>query len=495
MTAQQLKNSILQMAVQGKLVPQDPNDEPASVLLERIRAEKEQLIKEKKIKKEKNPSVIFRGADNLPYEKVGKNKPICIADEVPFDIPDSWEWARLGSVIELQSGQDMTPDKYNDNGNGIPYITGASNIIDGTVIINRWTTCGKAFAHRGDILLTCKGTVGTMAILQEEIVHIARQIMAIRPIENLYVPYIQLVLETMVENLKAAAKSMIPGISRNDVLTSLFPVPPLNEQHRIIAKLKEVDPYVCQYDKSESILRHMDNIFPEALKKSILQWAVQGKLVPQDPNDEPAEALLERIRAEKLKLIKEGKIKQDKHESVIFRRDNSHYEKLDGTERCIDDALPFEIPESWCWSKIGNIFTLQAGKNIPAAEIHENPFPGSYPCYGGNGIRGYVSKSNRSGDYPIIGRQGALCGNINRGTGEFYATEHAVCVETYADVNVVWACLFLTALNLNQYATATAQPGLAVTNINEVFMPLPPLNEQHRIVQQIEVLLPLVNSL
>ena len=155
---------------------------------------------------------------------------------------------------------------------------------------------------------------------------------------------------------------------------------------------------------------------------------------------------------------------------------------MDGTERCIDDALPFEIPESWCWSKIGNIFTLQAGKNIPAAEIHENPFPGSYPCYGGNGIRGYVSKSNRSGDYPIIGRQGALCGNINRGTGEFYATEHAVCVETYADVNVVWACLFLTALNLNQYATATAQPGLAVTNINEVFMPLPPLNEQHRIV-------------
>ena len=439
--------------------------------------------------------MIWFSTDNLPYEKVGKNKPICIADEVPFDIPDSWEWARLGSVIELQSGQDMTPDKYNDNGNGIPYITGASNIIDGTVIINRWTTCGKAFAHRGDILLTCKGTVGTMAILQEEIVHIARQIMAIRPIENLYVPYIQLVLETMVENLKAAAKSMIPGISRNDVLTSLFPVPPLNEQHRIIAKLKEVDPYVCQYDKSESILRHMDNIFPEALKKSILQWAVQGKLVPQDPNDEPAEALLERIRAEKLKLIKEGKIKQDKHESVIFRRDNSHYEKLDGTERCIDDALPFEIPESWCWSKIGNIFTLQAGKNIPAAEIHENPFPGSYPCYGGNGIRGYVSKSNRSGDYPIIGRQGALCGNINRGTGEFYATEHAVCVETYADVNVVWACLFLTALNLNQYATATAQPGLAVTNINEVFMPLPPLNEQHRIVQQIEVLLPLVNSL
>lgn len=168
---------------------------------------------------------------------------------------------------------------------------------------------------------------------------------------------------------------------------------------------------------------------------------------------------------------------------------------MDGIERCIDDELPFEIPENWCWCKIGTIFTLQAGKNIQAAEIHENPFADSYPCYGGNGIRGYVASSNRTGDYPIIGRQGALCGNINRATGEFYATEHAVCVETYSQISVAWACLFLTALNLNQYATATAQPGLAVANINEVYIPLPPLAEQHRIVQRIEKLLPLVKGL
>ena len=154
MTAQQLKNSILQMAVQGKLVPQDPNDEPASVLLERIRAEKERLIKEKKIKREKNPSVIFKGADNTPYEKIG-DEVRSLADEVPFDIPDSWEWVRLGTVIELQSGQDMTPDKYNDCGKGIPYITGASNIENGNVLINRWTEYGRAFAYCGDILLTC----------------------------------------------------------------------------------------------------------------------------------------------------------------------------------------------------------------------------------------------------------------------------------------------------------------------------------------------------
>lgn len=180
MTAQQLKNSILQMAVQGKLVQQDPSDEPASVLLERIRKEKEKLIKEGKIKREKNPSVIFRGADNTPYEKVGNSEPVSIADEVPFDIPDSWEWVRFSSVIELQSGQDMTPDKYNSDEKGIPYITGASNIDNGKVIINRWTENPRAFAYKGDLLLTCKGTVGTMAILEEPEVHIARQIMAIR---------------------------------------------------------------------------------------------------------------------------------------------------------------------------------------------------------------------------------------------------------------------------------------------------------------------------
>ena len=285
------------------------------------------------------------------------------------------------------------------------------------------------------------------------------------------------------------------NLSREQMMNLPVPIPPREEMGRIIAMLKRVLPRVADYAVVDTALQNLNGSFPEALKKSILQEAVQGKLVPQDPSDESAEDLLERIRAEKQRLIKEGKIKKDKHESVIFRRDNSHYEKLGGVERCIDDELPFEIPENWCWCKIGTIFTLQAGKNIQAAEIHENPFADSYPCYGGNGIRGYVASSNRTGDYPIIGRQGALCGNINRATGEFYATEHAVCVETYSQISVAWACLFLTALNLNQYATATAQPGLAVANINEVYIPLPPLAEQHRIVQRIEELLPLVKGL
>lgn len=261
----------------------------------------------------------------MPYEKIGKNEPVCIADEVPFEIPESWEWVRFSSIIELQSGQDMAPDKYNANGDGIPYITGASNIENGSVIINRWTEYGKAFAYKGDLLLTCKGTVGTMAILDEPQVHIARQIMAIRTTGEIGILYIQVVLETLVASLKAAAKSMIPGIAREDVLKSLLPLPPYAEQKRIVSKLSEIAQFVAMYSLRENALNRLYSSFPDQLRKSILQMAVQGKLIPQDPTDEPASVLLERIRAEKQRLVKEGKIKKDKHESVIFRRDNSDY--------------------------------------------------------------------------------------------------------------------------------------------------------------------------
>ena len=511
MTAQQLKNSILQMAVQGKLVPQDPNDEPASVLLERIRAEKERLIKEKKIKREKNPSVIFKGADNTPYEKIG-DEVRSLVDEVPFDIPDSWEWVRLIDVCEyIQRGKSpkYSPIKK------YPVVAQKCNQWSGFSIEKAQFIEPDSLASYGPERLlqdndlmwnsTGLGTLGRMAIYKTaanpyELAVADSHVTVIRPLkqfvlpEYLYYYFANPSVQSVIED-QADGTTKQKELATATIKAYLTPIPPLDEQRRILTKLAEVLPVVKSYGAVYDETAAMQDAFPERLKKSFLQEAVQGKLVQQDPSDEPAEALLERIRAEKQRLIKEGKIKKDKHESIIFRRDNSHYEKLDGVERCIDDELPFEIPENWCWCKIGTIFTLQAGKNIQAVEIHENPFADSYPCYGGNGIRGYVASSNRTGDYPIIGRQGALCGNINRATGEFYATEHAVCVETYSQISVAWACLFLTALNLNQYATATAQPGLAVANINEVYIPLPPLAEQHRIVQRIEKLLPLVKGL
>ena len=214
------------------------------------------------------------------------------------------------------------------------------------------------------------------------------------------------------------------------------------------------------------------------LKNSILQRAIEGKLVPQRQEEGTAKELLAKIRAEKARLIKEKKIKKSKPLPAIT-----------------DDEKPFDIPESWEWVRIGELFSLQAGKNIKTRYIyHEQTESHVYPCYGGNGVRGFVEFFNSEGDFPLIGRQGALCGNINRATGKFYATEHAVLTRTFSNTDVTWACYFLKALNLNQYATATAQPGLAVSKINQVLIPLPPLAEQHRIVTKIEKLLPDIDA-
>ena len=448
----------------------------------------------------------------MPYEKVGKNEPVCIADDVPFEIPDSWEWVRLKNLVKKEIKRGKSP-KYTVSST-IQVFAQKCNVKAGGIDM----TLAKYLDYRvfpkypeeecmrdSDIVInsTGNGTLGRIGMfhdsdrINENIIVPDSHVTVIRASEYLSADYIFYVLNYYQPYLeKSCSGSTNQTELKPAVISELFiPVPPVNEQTRIITKLIEALNLSKLYGEKEILLQKYNQDFPEQLKKSILQHAVQGKLVPQNPSDEPAAVLLERIRAEKQKLIAEGKIKKDKHESVIFRRDNSHYEKLDGVERCIDDELPFGIPENWCWCKIGNLFTLQAGKNIHAAEINETPFNRSYPCYGGNGIRGYVAGFNRSGDYPIIGRQGALCGNINRATGDFYATEHAVCVETYASVSVAWACLFLMALNLNQYATATAQPGLAVSNINEVFIPLPPLNEQHRIVRRIEELLFLIKGL
>ena len=438
-----------------------------------------------------------------------------MADEVPFDIPDSWEWVRLGTVIELQSGQDMTPDKYNDCGKGIPYITGASNIENGIVLINRWTEYGRAFAYCGDILLTCKGTVGTMAVLQEPQVHIARQIMAIRPISELYVPYIQLVLDTLVENLKAAAKSMIPGIAREDVLQSLFPVPPVSEQKRIVQKVSDLSPCLEQYAAADTKLLSLNTAFPEALKKSILQEAVQGKLVPQDPSDEPAEALLERIRAEKQRLIKEGKIKKDKHESVIFRRDNSHYEKLDGVERCIDDELPFEIPESWSWVRLGAVLEIARGGSPRPIQQYLTTEPD-----GINWIK--IGDTDKGGKYIYktkekIRPEGVVKSRMVH-SGDFLLTNsmsfgRPYILKTDGCIHDGWLVLsnrfecysvdflyYILSSPFAYYQFCDSVSGAVVKNLNSdkvanALFPLPPLSEQVRIVQRIEELLPLVNGL
>ena len=361
MTGQQLKNSILQMAVQGKLVPQDPNDEPASVLLERIRAEKEQLIKEGKIKKEKNPSVIFRGADKLPYEKVGKNESVCIADEVPFDIPENWEWVRLGTISTYAetkkkiNAQDADPNLW---GLDLEDIEKGGQLISQKTVGERKAVGDKTIFRCGDILYSklrpylLKILVApNNGICTPEIVpfNLYGKVNAYYIVEFLKSPYVDQVINSVTYGVK------MPRVGTETMTSLLVPLPPISEQARIVARLKCVLPAVQSYNTAYEKGGKLTTEFPIQLKKSILQYAVQGKLVPQDPADEPASVLLERIRAEKEQLIKAGKIKRDKHESVIFRRDNSYYEKVDGIERCIDDEIPFEIPENWEWCRLGTI--------------------------------------------------------------------------------------------------------------------------------------------
>lgn len=449
-------------------------------------------------------------SDNTPYEKIGDEvRPL--ADEVPFDIPDSWEWVRLGTVIELQSGQDMTPDKYNDCGKGIPYITGASNIENGIVLINRWTEYGRAFAYCGDILLTCKGTVGTMAVLQEPQVHIARQIMAIRPISELYVPYIQLVLDTLVENLKAAAKSMIPGIAREDVLQSLFPVPPVSEQKRIVQKVSDLSPCLEQYAAADTKLLSLNIVFPEALKKSILQEAVQGKLVPQYPSDEPAEALLEHIRAEKQRLIKEGKFKKNKHESVIFRWDNSHYEKRGSEEVCIDEEIPFEIPSGWSWSRLGTCLDVRDGTHDTPRYVSEGvPLVTSKNLSNGRidfSTAKLISKQDSdainqrskvdSGDimYAMIGSIGNPV--LYRGADEFSIKNMALfkCVPDGMYMEYVYWFLVLAQEDMKKAASGGVQSFVSLGYLRNYLIPVPPIVEQKRICYAIEQVLPLLAAL
>ena len=234
-----LKKSILQEAIQGKLVPQIAEEGTAKELLELIKAEKQKLVKEGKLKKSAlNDSIIFRGDDNKYYEQVGK-KCEDITEQIPFEIPKSWQWIRFDQGISLLSGRDLEPSRYNDLHHGIPYITGASNFVNSDLLVNRWTDSPITISDKGDLLLTCKGTIGSMAFNNIGQIHIARQVMAITSF-GIDLKYIKCFLQSNLSILEKNANSIIPGISRNTLLDMLFPLPPIKEQQRIVAQIEKL---------------------------------------------------------------------------------------------------------------------------------------------------------------------------------------------------------------------------------------------------------------
>ena len=529
MTAQQLKNSILQMAVQGKLVPQDPNDEPASVLLERIKAEKEALIKSGKIKKSKKSSEIFRGASRtLPYafcEQIGKEIRD-ISDEIPFEIPESWEWVRLSDIAikEIKRGKSpvyavkgsvlVFSQKCNAKSGDIN-ISLARYLSDN--ILEKYQQ--EEYIQNNDIIINSTGT-GTLGRIgfyintynKNNIPLVPDSHVTIVRVNNNLSKFIYYILKWYQPTLeKSGEGSTKQKELKVDRVKALFiPFPPLAEQKRIVAKIEELLPYIEKYEQAETKLTALNKSFPEMLRKSILQEAVQGKLVPQNPDDEPVSILLERIRAEKQELIKQGKIKKSKHESIIVTRDKIPYESIDGKERCIADEVPFEIPESWEWARIFSIGAIIRGSGIKRTETINK----GKPCirYGELYTTYNIQFSNTVSF--VSDNLFEKCKKITTGdllftlTGEnkpdiaktiTYIGEKEVAIG--GDL-AYWTChgmnsLYLTYFMCSPYAvnckiklaTGDIIVHISGEKIGSILMPVPPLPEQKRIVEKIEELM------
>lgn len=434
---QTIRSKILDLAIQGKLVEQDPNDEPATVLLERIKAEKAALVKAGKIKKD-------------------KPLPPITEDDIPFDIPDSWTWVRLGSVINLVSGRDLTPECYSDSSlnEGVPYITGASNIENGKVIINRWTAKPSTLAYKDDLLLTCKGTVGLLAFLPCECAHIARQVMSLQAFSCIDMNYLKYFISSYIAELQRKAKSMIPGISRDDVLQILCPLPPLVEQKRIVKRIEQVFSLLDTIDALQT--QYADNII--SLKNKLIDAAIQGKLVEQDRED----------------------IRPD----------------FNGIKNKATDELSFDIPDSW------KIIHLEAGTDIIPSKKYQI----------------LESEVKKNGKYFVISQSKEYSIGFCDDEKKLYKHETPVIVfgdhtseVKYVDFNFVVGAdgvkIFKPNIRIFHPKFLYYQFLFYARNINKIggysrhykfiknipFV-VPPLAEQKRIVAKIEELMPLIDQ-
>ena len=443
---------------------------------------------------------------------------------MPFEIPDSWEWVRLGNICEVARGGSPRPikDYLTDSDSGVNWIKIGDTDKGGKYInstkekIIPEGVSKSRFVHAGDFLLTNSMSFGRPYILNVDgCIHDGWLVLS-----NYQSAYNQDFLYYMLSSKFAynqfcgvVSGAVVKNLNSDKVASSIFPLPPIEEQIRIVKAIEKTIPYIDSYDIVESTLSEMQNIFPERLKKSILQEAVMGKLVPQDENDEPASVLLERIREEKQRLIAEGKLKKDKHESIIYRRDNSHYEKINGKDICIDEDIPFEIPENWCWERWGNISqSIQYGFNAPAKEtgrirmvrisdiqnnrvlwdtvpfcdIDENDID-TYLLEKNDILfartGGTVGKSYLVQDVPI---QSVYAGYLIRTRySDMLCPQY---LKYFMESELYWR-------QLKAGTTVTAQPNCNGKTLGNMLIPIPPLAEQERIVNQIQSLFESVAAL
>ena len=454
---------------------------------------------------------------NTPYEKIG-DEVRSLADEVPFDIPDSWEWVRLGNIssyAETKQKVNATSADPSIWGLDLEDIEKGGRLLEYKTVGERKAVGDKTIFTKGDILYSKLRPYLLKILVAPDDGICTPEIVPFRVyggIDPSYIvnylksPYVDNLINSITYGVK------MPRVGTETMTSLLVPIPPLEEQRRIVEKIDEVASAVSAYDVAYQKSEALNSTFPEALKKSILQEAVQGKLVPQDPNDEPAEALLERIRAEKQRLVKEGKIKKDKHESVIFRRDNSHYEKRGSKEENINDIIPFELPDSWEWIRLSAILTSTDAGKSPQCENRPRTI-GEWGVIKTTAIQdGYfLAEENKvlpldfnlqesmvvhHGDLLITragprNRTGVIC--VVDGEPENLILSDKTVRLSYLR-NFVNPHYVMTALSspAMQYFVVDAMTGMASSQVNisqekmkTFLLPLPPLNEQQRIVDEV----------
>jgi len=492
MTGKQLKNSILQWAIQGKLVPQDPNDEPASVLLEKIRAEKARLIKEGKIKKDKKESIIFRGEDNSYYEKFADGKVVCVDDEIPFAIPESWQWERWGNLsYSIQYGYNAPAEETGDI-----RMVRISDIQHGDVL---WATV--PFCHineseidtyllqKDDILFARTGGTVGKSFLVKDVPYpsiYAGYLIRTRYSNMLSAQYMKYFMECELywEQLRnGTIATAQPNCNGKTLAKMILPIPPYNEQIRITDKLNQVLEQVRRYGESQDRLDKLNIQIHDLLKKSILQEAIQGRLVAQDASDEPASILLQRIKEEKLRLVAEGKLKKkDVIDSTIFRGDdNKYYEQINGT--ALQKEVDYTFPDTWEVVRSAHICRLMDGEKKEGKHI----------CLDAKYLRG-----KSSGDILTKGKFVSTGNNIilvdGENSGEVFAVPHdGYMGSTFKQLWVsenMYLPYVLYFIQFYKDLLRNSKKGAAIPHLNkEIFYSLvvgiPPFQEQKRISERI----------
>ena len=495
MNGKQLRNSILQWAIQGKLVPQDPNEEPASVLLERIRAEKAKLVKEKKIKKDKNESIIYRGDDNSYYEKfLATGEVKCIDEEIPFEIPKGWEWTRIGNIFNHTSGKQQSSS--NKNGGTLQKFITTSNlywgyfVLDNVKIMNfTEEEINNCSATKGD-LLVCEGGAGygRSAIWNYDYdICLQNHVHRLRPCVNGICEYVYHFIYLLKEsnNLSSVGTAM-PGLSANRLKGLLLPFPPLPEQNKIVAKLGELLPQVEKYSKVQNCLDELNVTINDKLKKSILQEAIQGKLVPQIAEEGTAQELLEQIKLEKQKLVKDGKLKKSAlTDSIIFKGDdNKYYERINA--QTVEIELPFEYPNNWSVLRLKDICQLIDGEKRNGKGI----------CLDAKYLRGKSSATIvEKGKFVYAGDNIILVDGENSGE-VFTVPQDGYMGSTFKQLwlsSAMWKPYILAFILFYKEDLRNSKRGAAIPHLNkELFYNLPigipPYQEQQRIAKRINEL-------